>query len=177
MLGPGATDYQALYSEFQPLVRRLIRQYAEDPDGREDLAGEIYFQFRKLLDEYDPARGIPLRPYLIRSLTARVYTYARRGWCRKRREVSIAAHPELESQLDAPDPTAEWAERMEEQEVLRRLPGLIATLPPRQRTVLIWHYYEARSYDEIAGTLSIRPATARSILRHAIRSLRNRMSE
>ena len=32
-------DREELYSEFQPLVRRLIRQYGEDADSRCRLAG------------------------------------------------------------------------------------------------------------------------------------------
>src|SRR5207249_3594706 len=34
---PAARD--ALYRDFQPLVRRLIRQYGEDPELRQDLEG------------------------------------------------------------------------------------------------------------------------------------------
>src|SRR5947209_20458060 len=63
-----------LYAEFQPLVRRLIRQYGGDnAELREDLAGEIYYRFCQLLEVYDPERGVPLRPYLVRQLTASVY--------------------------------------------------------------------------------------------------------
>src|SRR5207244_4443409 len=64
---PGYCD--ALYAEFQPLVWRLIRQYGDDADLREDLIGEIYARFRTVLAAYDPHRGVPLRPYLVRQLS------------------------------------------------------------------------------------------------------------
>src|SRR5947207_14177253 len=54
-------DREALYAEFQPLVRRLIRQYGDDAEMRQDLAGEIFFRFCILLASYDPCRGVPLR--------------------------------------------------------------------------------------------------------------------
>jgi len=86
----GCLDRDALYGEFQPLVRRLIRQYGgDDFELRQDLSGEVYFRFCSLLDAYDPTRGVPLRPYLVRQLTASVYTYARQQWRARKREVSL----------------------------------------------------------------------------------------
>src|ERR1051326_1263849 len=56
-------DREALYPEFTPLVRRLLRQYGQDAELRKDLEGEIYCRFCALLDAFDPERGVPLRPY------------------------------------------------------------------------------------------------------------------
>src|SRR5580700_10016508 len=69
-----------LYAEFRPLVRRLIRQYGENAEIRNDLEGEIYYRFCVLLKAFDPNRGIPLRPYLVRQLSASIYTFARHHW-------------------------------------------------------------------------------------------------
>src|SRR5207247_397741 len=63
-------ERDTLWVEFQPLVRRLVRQYGDTLEMREDLAGEIYCRFCALLDAFDPNRGVPLRPYLVRQLTA-----------------------------------------------------------------------------------------------------------
>ncbi|HLK55766.1 MAG TPA: sigma factor, partial [Chthonomonadaceae bacterium] len=84
--GGNATDRERLYAEFAPLVRRLVRQYGQDAEMRQDLVGEIYYRFCALLDAYDPTRGVPLRPYLVRQLTAATYTYARQQWRIRRRE-------------------------------------------------------------------------------------------
>ena len=81
--GPPMANLERLYAEFQPLVRRLIRQYGDTPEVREDLSKGIYHQFRVLVNAYDPARGIPIKPYLVRQLTATIYNYARRGWIGK----------------------------------------------------------------------------------------------
>jgi DNA-directed RNA polymerase specialized sigma24 family protein len=42
----------------------------------------------------------------------------------------------------------------------------------RQRKIVIWRYYEERSFEEIASILQIQPATARSLLRHGLNNLR-----
>jgi RNA polymerase sigma factor (sigma-70 family) len=167
----GCSDREALYADFQPLVRRLIRQYGEDPELRQDLSGEIYCRFCELLDSYDPSRGIPLRAYLVRTLTASVYTYTRSQWRRQHREINLDPSAQAEGSPHV-DPSGQWDRDLMMQEVLSSLPEAIALLPVRQRQVVIWRYYESRSFEEIAALLRIRPATARSLLRHGLNNLR-----
>jgi RNA polymerase sigma factor (sigma-70 family) len=165
-------DREALYAELQPLVRRLIRQYGETAELRQDLAGEIYCRFVALVEAYDPARGIPLRPYLVRTLTASVYTWARSQWRNRQREMVLDGEATSSEAVAVVDPTSQWDRNLMTGEVLQLLPGAIRKLPARQRQVVVWRYYEARSFEEIAETLKIRPATARSLLRHGVTNLR-----
>ena len=166
-------DPAPLFAEFQPLVRRLIRRYGgDDRELCQDLSGEIYRRFWDLLNAYDPQRGVPLRPYLVRQLTASVYTYARQQWRSRRREVSLEEMGMVPERGHAMDPTSGWVESLMQQQVCAALPGLIGRLPRRQRQVVIWRYYEQRSFEEIAGLLDIREATARSLLRHGLTKLR-----
>ncbi|MBI3911302.1 MAG: sigma-70 family RNA polymerase sigma factor [Armatimonadetes bacterium] len=181
---PGATadarsvdhEREALYADFQPLVRRLVRQFGEDPDLRQDLAGEIYCRFCELLASYDPSRGIPLRPYLVRTLTASVYTFTRSHWRRRRREINLEPGVTMSEANYAVDPARQWDRDLMTQDVLRALPETIAKLPLRQRQVVIWRYYEGRSFEEIAEMAHIRPATARSLLRHGLNNLRRQIA-
>jgi RNA polymerase sigma factor (sigma-70 family) len=168
-------DRDALFRDFQPLVRSLVRQYSSDCEMDEDMVGEIYCRFSALLDAYDPARGIPLRPYLIRQLRASVYTYARSHWRRRERETRLEALCETTPAIQVPDPSPEWALELAMREVLNALPEAIATLPPRQRLIVIRRFYDSRSFDEIAAELRIRPATARSLLRYGLRNLRRKV--
>lgn len=165
-------DREALYADFQALVRRLISKYGEDPELRKDLTGEIYCRFCALLEAYDPTRGIPLKPYLVRTLTASVYTYARHHWRRQRREISIEFEGGIGDPLHTVDPSRQWDHELVMQQVLHVLPEVIAQLPARQRQVIIWRYYEGRSFEEISELLHVRLATARSLLRHGLNNLR-----
>ena len=175
--GPATVpDRERLFADFQPLVRRLIKQYGEDAEQRQDLVGEIYCRFCAVLAAYDPARGVPLRPYLVRTLTASVYTYIRSQWRLQQREVNLDAEGQLEEATDPADPTDGWGQEILMHELLHALPPLIAALPLRQRQVVIWRYYDGRSFEEIAETLRVRPATARSLLRHGLNNLRRQIA-
>jgi DNA-directed RNA polymerase specialized sigma24 family protein len=109
-----------LYAEFLPLVRRLLRQYGTETGLREDLIGEIYFRFCALLDAYDPERGIPLRPYLVRQLSASIYTFARHQWRRQRRETSLDALAVEHG--SHPDPARQWDDMLAMEQVSKVLP-------------------------------------------------------
>src|SRR5579862_4668684 len=130
-------DCEALFAEFAPLMRRLIRQYGRTPELRQELPGELYCRFRALLDSFDPNRGVPLRPYLVRQLTVGAYSFARKQWSHRRREAPLAEGAEGASHPSAADPTGEWDTALEKREIAASLPDMIATLPARQRQVVI----------------------------------------
>ena len=74
------------------------------------------------------------------------------------------------------DPTPQWVHNVSQQQVIDSLPMSMSKLPDRQRQVVIMRYYEQRSFEEIAEFLDIKPATARSLLRHGLHSLRKHVS-
>ena len=139
---------------------------------REDLAGEIYCRFCALLDLYDPSRGVPLRPYLVRQLSLATYTYARQQWRIKKREADWETEELRAEQTAAFDPTVDWLAALAHDQAASLLPAAMAKLPVRQRNVVIWRYYEERSFEEIAKLLAVQPTTARSLLRHGLNNLR-----
>lgn len=163
---------QALFAEFTPLVRKLIGQYGDDPDLRQDLVGEIYYRFCKLLDAYEPGREIPLRPYLVRQLIASTYTFARHHWRERQREIRYDELPVWSSANLSHDPTGEWDEVLTLRQMSHLLPAALAKLPARQKKVVIWRYFDEMPFEQIAGQLGVQAATARSLLRHALNSLR-----
>ena len=165
-------EREKLWSEFQPLVRRLIRQYGDTHEDRQDLAGEIFCRFTDLLTEFEPSRGVPLKPYLVRKLIASVYTYARSQWRRQRHEMRMETCSDALDARTAGDPTPEWNYALMKGEMLDRLTESMQRLPQCQRQVIIWRFYESRSYEEIAEMLGVKDATARSLARHGINNLR-----
>jgi RNA polymerase sigma factor (sigma-70 family) len=165
-------DRDQLFKEFASLVKRLIREYGRDAEQRQDLAGEIYCQFCTLLDVYDPQRGVPLRPYIVRQLTFAVHTYTRQQRRVRSREVTLGNVEGGMNPTPIEDPTPSWVHALSQQQVTEALPEALSFLPARQRSVVIWRYYEERSFDEIAGMLNVQPSTARSLLRHGLTNLR-----
>ena len=77
--------------------------------------------------------------------------------------------------LPSNDPTPDWDHSLVLQGVRNSLPEAIQSLPKRQRNVVIWRYYEERSYEEIASLLGVQVSTARSLLRHGLNRLRRQV--
>ena len=170
---PRHENRDKLFNQFQPLVRRLVNQYAgKDQEMRQDLQGEIYYRFSMLLDQFDPERGVPLRAYLVRQLTYSVYVYARHHWRNARRETNIDDIMQHGEPGEPVDPTSQWIEKLNLQRIIQSLPEAILQLPSRQRQIIVWRYYDLLSYEEIALTLNIRVSSARSLLRHGLNNLR-----
>ena len=165
-------DRHALFQEFSPLVKRLLNQYGSDVESRRDLVGEIYWRFCRIVDAYDPNRGVPFRAYIVRQLTASTHTHARTKWRRSGREVRLESCEGLRTFEPALDPTPQWDHELVTAQFRSAIPAAIRELPARQRQVLVWRYYEDRSFEEIARMLEVQPATARSLLRHALNRMR-----
>jgi len=170
---PGETR-ESLFADLRPLVGSLIRRYGEDPELRQDLRGEIYHRFTVALDRYDPARGIPLRPYLVRQVSASVYTYVRAARRRRTRETSLEPDT-ADSYLKEVDPTGSWIRALHQEGLRELLPEVLARLPQRQRLVVTARFFDARTFEEIAASLGVRPATVRSLLRHGLNNLRRHL--
>ncbi len=169
-------DRDALFAEFSPLIRRLIRQYGQTPELRQELPGELFCRFQALLDSYDPERGVPLRPYLVRQLTAGAYAFARKQWNQVRRETPLMEGMECGMHQPALDPTSEWDETLVRRDIAALLPAMIASLPSRQRQVMVWRYYDEKSFQEIATLMGVQESSVRSLLRHGMNRLRDRVS-
>lgn len=175
---PGTpAERAALYRELEPLVRRLVRQYGDDPHLRQDLEGEIFCRFCRLLEQFDSSRGIPLKAYLVSALPPAVYSYVRAQWRHQQRERCLDRTIEPFEAEHAADPTHQWIEQLEREALLRLLPSAIARLPLRQRQVVIWRYYEGLSFEGIAARVGLQPVSIRSNLRHAIQNLRRLLDE
>lgn len=178
LTGPArAVDRDALYEEFQPVVDRLLREYGEGAEQREDLRGRIYLRFCELLAAYQPAGGVPLRPYLVRMLTASAYTISQAACRGSAREARVESEPAG----GAPVPAESAGDGQPEALIMRDagavVPALIATLPQRQQQVLVARYYEHRSLEEIAAALQMRPATVRSLLSRGLNALRRNLGD
>jgi RNA polymerase sigma factor (sigma-70 family) len=166
-------ERDTLFQQFRPLVQRLLRKYADTPERRSDLEGEIFCLFCDLIRAFNPERGVPLKAYLVHQLNTSTYTTVRKHWRRERRELSL----ENCEETTPLDPTADWDEQLLLNQVRSMLPEAIAKLPTRQRYVVLWRYYEHLSFDEIAQRLEVQPATVRSLLRHGVNALRRSFRE
>ncbi len=171
---PGGREH--LFNEFQPLIKKLIRKYANNPEMARDFMGEIYIRFNDICDEFDPAYGVPLKPYIVRKLTASAYTYARSCWNRCSREISLDNNGSIRCTMAGNNPIDELLNHMEHQELTAEATRAIQKISDRQRKVLVMRYVSGHSYEEIAEQMQVQPVTARSLVRHALNSVRSRVA-
>ena len=165
-----------LFESFAPLVNRLIMQYGSCPQLREELSGEIYHRFQGLVDAFDPARGVPLRPYLVRQLSSSVYTFVRSYRRSAARETPIDAIDTIRNEFNI-DPTSEWDAQLMLEAAGNSIRVALTQLSERQRNVVIWRYYDDYSFEDIALMLDIQPATARSLLRHGLNRMKHFLTD
>lgn len=159
------------YGELLPLVNRLMRQYGISPQQRLRFTCVLYHRYCELIAVYDPAAGAPLRPYLVRCLDAAAAAF-------QEREAPALGKTFGRLSLRVVRGGASSRTRAEGSLVVVpvRLPALIAELPPLLRKVVIWRYYELRSYSEIAALLHVKPPVVGRLLRRALTALRRKVS-
>ena len=170
-------DRDSLYREFDPLVRKLIRKYSNSPEMGRDMVSEAYHRFSIILEEFDPSRGIPLKGYIVRKLTASMYTYSRSCWSNQIREESLDAYSGFAETISIEDPTDDWIRQIESEMLMRNIESAMGSISSRQRTALVWRYMNGMSFEEIAARLQVQPATARSLVRHALNSIRTTLDK
>jgi RNA polymerase sigma-70 factor, ECF subfamily len=158
----GSQDAAAeLFERHWPLVWHWAFGVTGDRGLAEQVAQEAILRAFRSLDRFDPAR--PFRPWLKRVTVNLAIDELRR----ERRHESA---PEWMSELRAVPP-------FEDAELLDSVVAAVRTLPPRQRIVVVLHYWLDTGVEEIASLLEIPVGTVVSRLSRARASMRAQLEE
>jgi len=71
-------DPEALLKAYHPLIMAVDKKFCvffSNKEEREDLHSQVQYEFIKLVNEYDPRKGVDIPYYLKRMLNVRVYHY------------------------------------------------------------------------------------------------------
>jgi RNA polymerase sigma-70 factor (sigma-E family) len=155
------TDFESWLVAREPALQRLALLLTGDEHAAQDLVqtslAKLYLAWDRLDDRAN------LDAYARRILVNEHRTAWRRPW--RRREVVTDAPPERAS------PGSEYDGGRE------AVWEFVASLPPRQRAVIVLRYYEQLSEAEIAEVLGVSPGTVKSQASRAIAALRARLPE
>ncbi len=155
------TDFESWLVAREPALQRLALLLTGDEHTAQDLVqtslAKLYLAWDRLDDRDN------LDAYARRILVNEHRTAWRRPW--RRREVVTAAPP------DRPGLSIEYDGG---REVVWEF---VASLPPRQRAVIVLRYYEQLTEAEIAEVLGVSPGTVKSQASRAIAALRARLPE
>ena len=152
-----AQAFAELVREHQGMVFSIAYHFLQDRSLAEDLAQEVFLELFQTLDRIQsPAHLV----YWLRRVTAnRCIDHGRKK--NRRREMALEEAPEPIASSPAADPM-----------LLERLQQSLATLPEKQRLVVIMRFQEGLGPAEIAEVLEMPVNTVKSTLHRSLADLR-----
>lgn len=155
----------ALYDRYSRVVYRTTLGVTGDPEAAADLLQEVFLRLFRFAKRIDATR--PFEPWLYRISVNLSYTWVkRRKWLNPLEDISewLAGDNRLQ-----PSAVAEQHETWD----LVRL--ALSKLPLAQREVVVLHYINDRSLEEVSEILEIPIGTVKSRLHYGRAALRKYM--
>ena len=153
--------FAELVRTHQAMVFSIACHYLQDRSAAEDVAQEVFLElYRKLAEIESPSH---LLYWLRRVAVHRSIDHGRRR--KFRREQPLEGAPEPVSSDGAPDPL-----------LLQQLRRSLATLPQKQRMVVLLRYQEGLGPAAIAQILGMPVNTVKSTLHRSLEELRGKLA-
>ncbi|MNI24802.1 ECF RNA polymerase sigma factor SigW [compost metagenome] len=139
-----------------------MRFLVSEAANAEDVVQDIYIELHRSLERYDPSREF--RPWLMGLVMRQIHAYRRKSW-RHFRLLKRVEHGVERMEYDF---TGEVVERL----AGRTLLEAVNRLPFKLKQVVILHYLQEYSQEEIAVILEIPLGTVKSRIHAALQKLR-----
>ncbi|MDT3426180.1 RNA polymerase sigma-70 factor (ECF subfamily) [Paenibacillus forsythiae] len=157
--------YSQLYERTITEVYRTVRFLIGGSSDTDDVVQEIYMQMYRSLGQYDAAR--PFRPWLMGVVMRQIRAYRRRRW----NHIRLIKKVQRSTTLDH-DFSGEVVDKVS----YRPLIASVERLPYKLKQVVILHYLNEYSQEEIADALGIPLGTVKSRIHAALKKLRSKRS-
>ena len=166
-----AQDLSALGTLFDRYYAQLYRTAVailHDADAAEDVVQDCFLRLHQYAHRIDTS--LPLVPWLYRVTVNLSYTWVTR---RQKRRVSLELLVDqlMSPSWQSPDQLAEHSE------LQRRVRQAVHDLPLNQRVVVVLHYLNGLSVEDIAAIVECPVGTVKSRLYYARETLRRRLGE
>jgi len=166
--------FAGIVARYQGMVTGIAARAARDPQDAEDVAQEVFVRAWKSLHTFRGDAKFSTWLYRIALNTAMRHAGKAAGE-RKRRVEPAPDHPDPLSELPAdPEegPEALAWKRMSH----AALRNAVHTLPEKHRAVIILHYFEEKTSEEIAEILGVSVGTVWSRIHYAVKKLKGAMA-
>jgi RNA polymerase sigma-70 factor (ECF subfamily) len=154
---------------------RQIYSFCVYITGDRDAADDLYQQTFLVAiekDEIDADRNP--KSYLL-SVALNLWNNQKRKYVWRRRKAAVVYYDDSDlEQLQDGTPSVE--ESVEHREEIERIRQTVQTLPDKLRIVILMHFMEELSVEEIAGILGIPAGTVKSRIHKAKRVLKERLT-
>lgn len=162
-----AEAFAALVQTFQTGVYGLCLRLTGKREDALDLTNETFLRAYRSLASFDST--LPFRPWLLR-----IATNLGRDWFKRRERGPV---PATDEQLAAiPDTQAPPLTRLVEADDRQGVRQAVEELPEPYRTVIILHYFNRLSYQEISESLEVPTGTVGTQIHRAKRLLRQALT-
>ncbi|MFQ5739721.1 MAG: RNA polymerase sigma factor [Acidobacteriota bacterium] len=171
-VGAGDSDaIRSLILDYRPRVFNYLYRWMGNREDAMDVTQEVLFRICQKAERYD--RTYPLAPWIYRvagNLCTDHFRSKNFRLCSKQVAFDDAPQSECVSKTTPEDETLRG-------EILTRIRRSIEALPPRQRRILRMRLFHEYRLNEIAEAQGIPLGTVKSTLHHALRRLRNALSD
>jgi RNA polymerase sigma-70 factor, ECF subfamily len=154
-----------LYERHQALVYRTALAITRDEKTADDVLQDVFLRVYSYAGRIDPA--LPLEPWLYRVTVNQTYSLIARA-----RRLFQMLQVVFDRWVVAVPPQGAVEAAAEQREARRELQRAIAALPNDHQVVVVLHYLEELSLEEIAQVLKVPEGTVKSRLHYARRKLR-----
>jgi RNA polymerase sigma-70 factor, ECF subfamily len=152
-----------LFDRYYTQLYRTALGILHDVAAAEDVVQDCFLRLHRYADRIDTS--LPLLPWLYRVTVNLSYTWVTR---RQRRRISLDG---LVDQLMSPASQSP-DQMMETRDIQRRVREAVSTLPLNQRIVVVLHYQNGLSVEEISEVVECPIGTVKSRLYYARETLR-----
>ncbi|MCX6559265.1 MAG: sigma-70 family RNA polymerase sigma factor [Candidatus Aminicenantes bacterium] len=168
--------FKILVNRFQSQVLGLCSRLLSHPQNAEDVAQDVFFQLFKSAGTF---RGdCRVSTWLYRIAVNRCRNFNRDN--KKTGPLGAFSRGLKDGDVNGPgflapvadDPASAWSAG-EARGLIRKA---IASLPEKQKTMLILHKFDGRSYQEIADIMGVSLASVESCLHRAKRNLQKKLA-
>jgi len=168
--------FKILVDRFQNRVLGLCSRLLRHPQNAEDIAQDVFFQVYQSSGTFRHDCRVSTWIYRIAVNRCRNFNrdnrkFGRWGELRRGLENEDWSGPGFVAP-DGDDPASAWTLN-ETRELIRRA---VASLPDKQKAMLILHKFEGRSYQEIAEVMDVSVSSVESCLHRAKLNLQKKLA-
>lgn len=165
-----AEAFRELIQRYRPLVFAAILKMVRSAQEAEDIAQEAFIQMYRSFPQFRNRQGIGLKSWMMRIAANKAIDWLRKNraeyarWQEQTKQFIAESRMEKESHLE---------KEIVRQEQQQELYAQLSQLPERYRKIVELHYFQDKSYREIALSEGIALKTVEARLYRAKQMLRN----
>ena len=156
--------YGEMYDRTIQGIYKTVHFLLDTKSDTDDVVQEVYIEAYKSLSKYDVSK--PFKPWLTGIAIKQIHSYRRKRWMQLR----IVKKAEQYVQSTMYDETNDLVDRLNNKQIVE----IVNQLPFKLKQVVILHYLNEFSQEEIAKILEIPLGTVKSRIHAALKKLREK---